>query len=325
MQKTSVIVIGAGPAGLTAALQLKRFGIPFLLFEGKQIGGLLHNANLVENYPGFPNGVTGLKLVNLFRKQVEHIGVDVIAEKVLSLEFDGENFIAKTDQSEHHAEIAIIASGTKARQFDEKIISPEAKSCVFYEVRDLLDIDNQEIIIVGAGDAAFDYALNLAQRDNCVTILNRGTKVKALGLLAERVRKNEQINYLEDVQVKKISVPERKATALEPVVEGRDSGQPLFDCAALRSETGAGLTVEVSQRENVEIMEASFILGALGRIPNLDFQGESVQSREKELTEREILYFIGDVRNGIFRQTAIAAGDGLRAAMQIDQFFKEKK
>jgi len=315
MQKTSVIIIGAGPAGLTAALQLKRFSIPFLLFEDKQIGGLLHNANLVENYPGFPRGVTGVKLVNLFKKQSEHIGVDVIAERVVSLEYDGESFLIKTESfqrngadltgfqnlsglscNEYSAKNAIIASGTKARQFDEKIIAPEARSRVFYEVRNLVDVENQEIIIVGAGDAAFDYALNLAQRDNCVTILNRGTKVKALGLLVERVRKNEQISYLEEMQVRRVT-----------------------------SAGERGLTVEVSHREGVEIMEASFLLGALGRIPNLDFLGESIQSREKELEEREILYFIGDVRNGIYRQTAIAAGDGLCAAMKIDQFFKEKK
>ena len=315
MQKISVIIIGAGPAGLTAALQLKRFGIPALIFESKQIGGLLHNANLVENYPGFPRGVTGSKLVSLFKKQIENLGVDVIAEKVTSLEYDGESFLIKTEPfqrngadltgfqnlsglscNEYSAKIAIIASGTKARQFDEKIIALEAKSRVFYEVRDLLDIENQEIIIVGAGDAAFDYALNLVRRDNRVTILNRGKKLRALALLVERVRQNEQINYVEEAQVR-----------------------------CIRSAGKQGLTVEVSRRENVEIMEASFILGALGRIPKLDFLDESIQTREKELMGREILYFIGDVRNGIYRQTAIAAGDGLRAAMQIDQFFKEKK
>ena len=118
MKKQQVIIIGAGPAGLTAALQLKRFGIPALLFEGERIGGLLHNANLVENYPGFPRGVSGPKLVNLLNKQIETIGVDIHYEKVKKFEYDGKSFVVSTDQNEYRAEIAVIASGTKARQFD---------------------------------------------------------------------------------------------------------------------------------------------------------------------------------------------------------------
>lgn len=294
MQNTQVIIIGAGPAGLTAALQLKRFGIPFLIFESECIGGLLHNANLVENYPGFPRGVRGGKLVNLFKKQIENLGIEIIPEKVTSLDYKDGYFFAKTTSPRskgfipYRAEIAIIASGTKPRQFDEKIIAPDAISRVFYEVSQLLDVENEEIIIVGAGDAAFDYALNLA-RKNDILILNRGIKIRALRLLQERVRKNARISYEEDARIEKIKLD------------------------------GTRLTVDVSLRGNVEKRQASLILGALGRISNEEFLGESIQIQEKELTEREILYFIGDVRNGIYRQTAIAAGDGLRAAMEINQ------
>ena len=300
MKKTSVIIIGAGPAGITAALQLKRFGIPFLLFESKKFGGLLHNANLVENYPGFPRGVRGAKLVSLFKKQIEHIGVEIFSEKVISLEYREGYFFAKTTSPRnkgfipYRAEIAIIASGTKARQFDDAIIAKGAKGRVFYEVSNLMDVRNKNIIIVGAGDAAFDYALNLAQ-ENDISILNRGRKIKALGLLEERVSKNRRISYEENVQVEKISVKD--------------------EC----------LTVDVLHKKNAEKRHASLILGALGRIPNFDFLGESIQSQEKELTDGRILHFIGDVRNGIFRQTAIAAGEGLRAAMEIEKKLKEKE
>ena len=310
MQNTQVLIIGSGPAGMTAALQLKRFGIPALIFEGDKIGGLLHNANLVENYPGFPRGVRGGKLVNLFRKQIENLGVEIIPEKVISLEYDGEKFLAKTTSLRskgfipYHAQIAIIASGTKPRQFDDAIIAPEAKSRIFYEVRDLLDVENEKIIIVGAGDAAFDYALNLAERGNIVSILNRGRKIKALNLLVERAQKNTRISYEENARVERIS---------------------LIDSSTTQHATrNTSLAVDVSLKEKVEERYPSLILGALGRIPNEEFLGESIQSQEKELTERKILYFVGDVRNGIYRQTAIAAGDALRAAMEIEQFFNTK-
>lgn len=292
MQKLPVLIIGAGPAGLTTALQLKRFGIPTLLFECNHIGGLLQNANLVENYPGFPQGVTGPKLVRLLKKQIEHIGVEILPEKVSNIDYDSERFVVTTDQDEYYAEIAVIASGTKARQFADGFIPENAKSRVFYEVRDLLEIADKEIIIIGAGDAAFDYALNLAQK-NRVKILNRGTQVKSLGLLQKRVKENENITYLEDAQVKRITI----------------SGNER-------------LTVKVAHRDNLEIMDADFLVGALGRVPNLDFLGEGIQQIESELVERGILHFVGDVHNGIYRQTAIAAGDGLRAAIQIDQLLK---
>ena len=294
MQKKTVIIIGAGPAGLTAALQLKRGGISVLLLEGAYAGGLLYNANLVENYPGFPRGVRGPKLVNLFRKQAEHVGVEILFEKVISLDYNGENFIATTIKNEYFAKVAIIASGTKARKFDDRLIESGAKTRVFYEVRDLLNVADKEIIIVGAGDAAFDYALNLA-RQNRVTILNRGTRIKALDLLQARVAENENIVYVENAPIKRVAV---------------------LDESCLR--------VDVVFQHDVEELHASSVLGALGRIPNLDFLAPEIQSKEKELTARGILYFIGDVRNGIFRQTAISAGDGLRAAMEIERFFKEE-
>ena len=289
------MIIGAGPAGLTAALQLKRFGISALVFESTKIGGLLHNANLVENYPGFPRGVRGGKLVDLLRKQTEHIGVEVIAERVVSLDYNGEIFFAKTDKNEYCAEISIVASGTKPRKFDDALIAEDAKSRVVYEVYDLLDVKNEEIIIVGAGDAAFDYALNLARNDNSVTILNRGKNIRALGLLVERVQKDKHIAYLDNAQIRRVTVAGER-----------------------------GLRVEVSDQENVEIREASFLLGALGRIPIVNFISEEIHQKEDELVAHKILYFIGDVRNGIYRQTAIAAGDALRAAMEIDQFYKEQ-
>ena len=295
MQKYPVIIIGAGPAGLTTALQLKRVNIPALVFESGRIGGLLHNANLVENYLGFPHGVTGPRLVKLLKKQAEYIGVEVVAERVTLLEHDGENFIVKTDISDHRAKIAVVASGTKPRQFEDGLIPENAKERVFYEVYDLLDVINKRIVIVGTGDAAFDYALNLA-RQNRVTILNRGKHVKALELLQERTQKNGNISYRDEIHMTQVA----------------NSGEGT-------------LSLQLTGPAGVERTEADFLMGALGRIPQLDFLAPNIHQKENELIERGILYFAGDVRNGVFRQTAIAAGDGLRTAMQIDQSLKETR
>ncbi|MCF6278060.1 MAG: NAD(P)/FAD-dependent oxidoreductase [Anaerolineales bacterium] len=292
MQKTSVIIIGAGPAGLTTALQLKRVGIPALLFEGMRIGGLLHNANLVENYPGFPRGVTGPRLVNLFQKQAAHLNVEIVAGQVAALDFCGSSFIAKTGDGEYCAPIAVVASGTKPRLFAEGLIPPETRSRVVYEVCEIADVFGQQVVIVGAGDAAFDYALNMA-RHHRVTILNRGSRVRALGLLQERVRQNGHIVYRAETQVAQVGMADK-------------------DTLLLQLDGPAG----------VEITEANFLVGALGRVPQVDFLTKNIRAREDELLARGVLYFVGDVCNGIFRQTAIAAGDALRAAMKIEQFLR---
>lgn len=163
-------------------------------------------------------------------------------------------------------------------------------------MKDLAGVDDEEIIIVGAGDAAFDYALNLAGRGSRVTILNRGTRVKALGLLVERARAEENICYLEGARL-----------------------------VGVTSAGERGLTVHVAHENDVEIWGASFLLGALGRIPNDGFLSEEIFQNEEALTARGILHFVGDVRNGVFRQTAIAAGDGLRTAMAINQKLADYK
>jgi thioredoxin reductase len=109
MAAEDVIVIGAGPAGIAAAIQLRRQGIDPVVFEKDAIGGLLRNANLVENYPGFPGGITGIDLVALLKKQLTEYSVRVITEDVTNLDYDGEFFVAKTANQGYHSRIMLIA------------------------------------------------------------------------------------------------------------------------------------------------------------------------------------------------------------------------
>ena len=180
-----IIIIGGGPGGITAAIQLKRSRLEPLLLERRELGGLLWNANLVENYPGFPNGVTGEKLIRLMRKQIERIGVNVAHEEVVKVDWEGERFKITTKHATRTTDFLIIASGTKSKPLPD-VISPEARDRVFTEVWPLLKEEGKRIVVIGAGDAAFDYALNLSKKRNIVTILNRGETVKCLGLLFER-------------------------------------------------------------------------------------------------------------------------------------------
>jgi thioredoxin reductase len=294
-EKKETIIIGGGPAGITAAIQLTRYGLSPLLLERRELGGLLWNANLVENYLGFPNGVRGEKLIGLMKKQMERIGVEVKREEVVGVDWQTDHFIVATNHATRSTQHVVVASGTKSKPLPN-IVSPEARERVFTEVWPLAEATDKEIIIVGAGDAAFDYGLNLSKNRNFVTILNRGESVKCLGLLFDRAARVPNIQYVANTPLTEIrSVESQKSKVQRP---------STFD-----------LRLEVLSES--KIFEADYVLFAIGRDPNLDFLSAEVRRRERELVEAGRLYFVGDVKNELYRQVAIAAGDGLRAAMQI--------
>ena len=291
MQVDKVVIIGAGPAGITAAIQLKRYGFPFVLLEEKRIGGLLWNANLVENYPGFPAGVSGPKLIGLMEKQMERIGVEVTFDSVTRLSYEDDYFLVETSRALYRPRNVVVASGTRPKPFPMSI-PKDAQNKVFSDVFHLLDVYEKRITIVGAGDAAFDYALNLVKRGNFVTILNRGREVKCLGLLWESAIAEAAIEYRAETPVRKVEMDET-AGRLE-----------------IRLEAG-------------ESLKADYLLFTIGRVPQMDFLSVSVREQEYVLKAEGRLYFAGDVQNGLLRQTAISAGDGLRAAMQIYHSLEE--
>lgn len=286
--RSAAIIIGAGPAGIAAAIQLKRYGLEPLLLEKARVGGLLWNANWVENYPGFPNGVTGPKLIALMEKQMQRLGVKVTRGEALRVDCEGDGFVVETRETTYKINVVVVATGTKPHPIPN-VVAENAHDRVFSEVRPLLEAREKRIVVVGAGDAAFDYALNLSKMRNSVNILNRGGAVKCLQLLFERAARDPNITCRARMSVRRVEA----------------------------DETAGRLKVQCEAEGMNESLEADYVLFAVGREPNLDFLSEDVRRRERELVEAGRLYFVGDVKNGLFRQTAIAAGDGLRAAIQI--------
>jgi thioredoxin reductase (NADPH) len=288
-----VIIIGAGPAGLAAAIQLKRYGIHPLLFERLAVGGLLRNANLVENYPGFPRGISGARLVKLFARQASNVGVVVTHAEVTSIAYDQGLFQVRTSKGSYLSRLAVIATGTKPLRIADLSIPEELQGREFYEVHELLKVEGKCVVIIGGGDAAFDYALNLAKK-NQVTILNRTEKSKCLPLLWERAGVMDSIAYHDQTFVQKIR-------------KGLKSGM-LVDC-----QTPAG---ELQ-------FHADYLLVAIGREANMDCLSAELIQQIPMLEKQGILYIIGDVKNGIFRQTSIAVGEGVLTAMKVYRYLKE--
>lgn len=291
-----IAIIGAGPAGLTASIYLKRTGFDPLLFERNKVGGVLLNANLVENYPGFPGGIRGEALVQLFKKQLALTGIGVRKAEVKKV-FKEEFFRLDTSEGELLSRSVIVATGTMPKKIKIDGQNQFIEKKVFYEIRDIPSIKREEkFIIIGGGDAAFDYALNLSREECAVDIIFRSQEPKSLSLLVDRVKKNPKIHIF----------PNTSPTLLE-----EEDDYLIIKCN--------------SDGDEISLI-SDYLLIACGRVANLkvlpDRLSKDLKVKENGETEIDGLFLIGDVRRGCKRQVGIAVGDGLLAAMAVTAFLK---
>jgi len=255
-----VVIIGGGPAGIACAVQLKRYGIDPLIVEKEEIGGLVKNAWRLDNYPGYPEGISGPALVEKLLKHIERFDIRYTICEIRNSKYLEDRFILQYEDGEYSCDYLVVATGTRA-----KYKKQDTSGNVFTEVFPLHGIIDKNIAIVGAGDAAFDYAMTLASR-NRVTIYNRGSRIGCIPALLDIARHHPNIKYIENSQ------------------------PPI---------------------------SADYTIFAIGREPELGFLPEDMLLRREKLEQEGLIYVIGDVKNGMVRQTAVAAGDGIRAAMMI--------
>ncbi|MBD3191882.1 MAG: SidA/IucD/PvdA family monooxygenase, partial [Candidatus Heimdallarchaeota archaeon] len=214
-RKYQVGVIGAGPAGVAAAIQLQRTKIKTAIFEKEEIGGLARNANQIENYLGFPEGITGRKFVERMKQQVEKWELPIIREEVTNIDWKEkeEEFQIKTIAEEKYfCQYLLLATGTEPKKItvpgEEELVQEQL---LFYEPIKLLEkggpIKEKKIAIIGGGDAAFDYALNLEKKGGKITIYHRKEEFRCLPVLLERVKKRgrEKITIQTKKEVKQLT------------------------------------------------------------------------------------------------------------------------
>ncbi|MFH1226673.1 MAG: NAD(P)/FAD-dependent oxidoreductase [Planctomycetota bacterium] len=287
------IIIGAGPAGIAAAIQLKRNGLNALLMEKNQLGGLMLNANLIENYPGFDKGITGAGLAHRFQQHLKQLGIKPMFRTVRSIKQTTQGFAVATDKGIYNCRSLVIASGTKPKPLGiagetEAVLSKK----LLYEIKDIPDNNRSKLFtVIGGGEAAFDYALNLSHRDKSVNIVFRNGQPRAMALLVTRVKDNKNIKIWPNIKPTRIFITNNKVV----LCGNRD-------------------------KQNVALY-SDCILAAIGRMPCLDF----LPARSEKILKAKGLFMAGDVRRGNHRQTVIAAGEGLLAAMQVIDYIKELK
>ena len=197
------IIIGAGPAGIAAAVQLKRAGLSLLLLEKGEVGGLLRNANLVENYLGFADGISGKDLIELFKKQISEQEISLQQEEALEVKHVSTHFTVQTDQNLYESSNVIVATGTKPRTLGIDGEEALAGTKLFYEIADFPIAENgKNVIVIGGGDIGFDYAIQLKDLGHKPTIITRG-KMQCLPLLGVRAREIN-IPVFENINPEKI-------------------------------------------------------------------------------------------------------------------------
>jgi thioredoxin reductase (NADPH) len=282
------VVIGAGPAGCTAAVQCARLGAEVRLFDRSgAAGGLVANGFLIENYPGLEHPLPGPAFAERLGEHLGRFGVAVERGELRGIEPRGRGWRCRFDTLEIDCLNAILCTGTRPRPFPVAGDPDLIASNLFHEVRSLLEQRTpREVVVVGGGEAAFDYALTLAAKGTAVTIAVRGATPRARGRLAEMVGKHPGIRL-----------------ALEAEIVGLD-----------RAGDRVAARVVAAGRE--ERWECDAVLAAVGRTSTVrDLIGAQVEEGSAtSLTPRPGLFICGDARSKRLGQVGIAVGDGLRAA-----------
>ena len=290
-ERVKAAIVGAGPAGIAAGVYLQRYGLEPLVLEQGEPGGLLREANLVENYPGFPQGIPGRELVALFARQMDRLGVRVSKACVDRVAAVDDGFAIDTDRGSYEADSVVIASGTAPRRISVPGADTLERMGRLFHGLSMFPFDDlagAKVAIVGGGDAAFDYSLNLRDRGHEVVVLSRSGP-SCLPLLLDRaVEAGVDVRIGADVKR----------------LEEADDG--LFAMCADCS------------------IAASAVVVACGREPRLDFVDEGLRSKlagtvDVPSTAVPGLYVAGDVVRGRNRQASIAVGDGVLAAMMIER------
>jgi thioredoxin reductase len=287
----NAIVVGAGPAGIACAIQLQRAGHAPLLYERERVGGLLHHARLVENYPGYPQGIPGTKLAESMRHHLEHWDVELRQAEVREIEWVDDHFVVHSTSDTVVTRALILALGTVPIPWEGVTTTGNVIGRIHQSPLPLLDSQDKRIAIVGGGDAAFDYALSLSDRHR-VSIRHRSAGPSCLALLYEQATDKESI----DISGQYVLTQIRK-----------NSGK-----LELHWKTARGRVTE----------SVDHLLLAIGRESSTLARGYRLRHIEQDLRERQLLLEIGDMINGWMRQTAIAVGDGVAAAMKVSHLLE---
>ena len=302
-----VLIIGSGPAGLTAAVYAARADLEPLMVEGMAAGGQLMLTTDVENYPGFPDGIMGPELMEQFRKQAERFGTRLVTADVTRVDFSSRPFKVWVDADEYQADSIIISTGASASwlglENEERLRGHGVSACATCDGFFFRDV---EVAVVGGGDSAMEEALFLAKFASKVTIIHRRDEFRASKIMVHRVLEHEKIEVLWNTTVEDVLG--------ESQVEGLTLRNVLTD-EVTDFKTG-GLFLAIGHKPNTDLFQGQIELDDVGYI---------VYSGTGTMTSVEGVFAAGDVADHTYRQAVTAAGSGCMAAIDAERWLAEQE
>lgn len=309
---SKVIIIGSGPAGLTAALYTGRADLAPLVFEGMQPGGQLTITTEVENYPGFEHGIQGPQLMDVMRKQATRFGATCMFKEVTKVDFSKRPFTIQSYSETYTADAVIISTGASAKllgiESEMKYMGFGVSACA---TCDGFFFKNQKVIVVGGGDTAMEEANYLTKHASEVYVIHRREGFRASKIMLERAQKNPKIKFVLNKVVKEI-------TGIEENGRKRMTGVILKDTISGAEEDfqADGLFVAIGHKPNTDLFQG---------ILNMDETGYLLVKPGTTYTNIEGVFAAGDVTDKTYRQAITAAGSGCQAAIDAERWLEAQE
>ena len=300
-----VIILGSGPAGLTAALYAARAHLKPLVVDGHEAGGQLTLTTMVENYPGFPDGLMGPDLIASMRKQSERFGAGFRSGNATAVDLSRRPFRVTIDGAVEECQTLIIATGASAKLLglpsERKLMGHGVSTCA---TCDGFFFQDQEIIVVGGGDTAMEEAIFLTKFARRVSVLHRRDKLRASKIMQEKAFKNPKIEFTWDSTIEEIL----------DVREGKVTGARIrnLKTSEITERPVDGIFIAIGHSPNTQIFRGLLEMDEVGYITTHDGTRTSVPG----------VFAAGDVQDRVYRQAVTAAGSGCMAAIDAERFLE---